>query len=312
MKNIFKNINLVVALAVASMVTLSSCGDDEPVSFGQGDPTTLANSSSFLQVITPVVSFQAGTESYDIEINAIQGFDRITSLSMISVYTDAAAATGLSSDPVVLKTVPVSSNTGERSVIEQSLTYSDLRAGITIGGNQLSTSDFDLAVGASWTITFEATYADGSTGDLGGSIVVAVLSPYAGLYEVYESKYVRIGVDNGGWNGAQRFIGSVDETTFSHEYVGPLFSGTFGIDPWTFTIDFDTNIIKAPNDDNPLVGDAQRNCRDNASSFVNVPCDGSNILIPDLTTGAHELRLTYGYFINGSGTREFYEFMTKI
>lgn len=319
MKNIFKKINIVVALSVASMVALSSCGDEEAPSFGTGAATTLANSESFIQVVTPVVSFQAGTASYDIQVNVIQGYDRITSLKLISVYNDAATATGLTSDPVEMAAYTVTAGTGERAVLEATLTYDDLRTGITIDGKPLSTSDYDLAIGASWSLTFEAVYADGTSGTLPGTIAVAVLSPYAGLYTVNESAYFRIGVESGAspWNGAVRFIGSVDETTFRHEYVGPLLAANFGEDPWTFSVNYDTYVITAPADkDQHLIGDEQRNCVDNASSFVNVPCAGSNVLIPDATTGAHEIRLTYGYFINDpdpgtGGTREFYEFMTK-
>lgn len=42
-----------------------------------------------------------------------------------------------------------------------------------------------------------------------------------------------------------------------------------------------------------------------------MPCTGTNILIKDDVNGKHRIKLTYGYFTEGSGSREFYEEMEK-
>ena len=238
-------------------------------------------------------------------------------MKVYSQYNDAQAATGLSSDVVLFQTIDVAEPYSQNVLID--FVYDDLKNGITIGGQNLPASDYDLAVGANWKLTFARINNDGTEESIPGVINIAVLSPYAGLYEVTSSGYFRIGVESslGPWNGEQRFIGSVDEITFLHEYVGPLFTTTYGVSPWTFTVDFDTNIITAPSDpDEILIGDEQRNCIDNPGDFVNAPCAGSNILIPDNVGGKHIIKLTYGYAVTtdpaNNGVREFYEVLEKI
>jgi hypothetical protein len=58
----------------------------------------------FLQVITPVISFQAGVPSYHMEFCVVNGLKRITDVEVYSVFTDAA--TGAQSNEVLLDTYP--------------------------------------------------------------------------------------------------------------------------------------------------------------------------------------------------------------
>ena len=59
-------------------------------------------------------------------------------------------------------------------------------------------------------------------------------------------------------------------------------------------------------------GNRALGCHTEPELFTNVPCDGSNMLIPDDVNGKHRMILTYGYFTDGSGLREFYEVLEKI
>ena len=59
-------------------------------------------------------------------------------------------------------------------------------------------------------------------------------------------------------------------------------------------------------------GNRALSCKTDKNQFKNVPCDGSNILIEDNVNGKHIIKITYGYFTDGSGPREFYEVLEKI
>ena len=300
MKNLIKIVGLFVFGAL-----LFSCTDDEAVAYESG--LTQQITDPFLQVRTGVISFQAGTPSYEMLIDVINGTKALTQLNIYSVYTDNA--TGNVSNEVQFASLPVS---GSRTAIVNEFTYDDLKAGITVGGGPLSDDQTTLAIGSGWNMRFEGVVSDGSVIPMTGQVIVGVLSRFAGLYEVLESKYVRIGVDNGGWNGENRFIGSVDETTFSYND----FWGTFGWggNSFHFRLDETDNSLTVPiiTEDGLFSGNRALNCEDDAALFSTVPCEGSNRLIPDDVNGEHEIRLTYGYFTDGSGAREFYEVMKKI
>ncbi len=294
---------------------------EDIVTPGEGDLLSFENSNTFLQVLTPVVSFQAGEDSYDVSFNAIIGHNEISKVNVYSTFTDAASATGLTAEEVLIESFDVTASTGEREVMTTTLTYDDLKKDVLIDGDPLPASDFDLAVGAGWEFRFVGVGTDGMEYDLAGTVAVAVLSPYAGLYKVVESAYYRIGVLSGAspWNGVERFIGSVDDDTFVHEWIGPLHTISRGVDPWTFDVDLATFVISAPSPtDIPLLGDYSVNCVDNPGSFTNVSCAGSNVLIPDLVMGKHKIKLTFGYVIDSdpdpdnNGVREFYEVLEKV
>jgi hypothetical protein len=116
----------------------------------------------------------------------------------------------------------------------------------------------------------------------------------------------------GPWVGATRFIGSVDETTFSYNdyWGGFIWTGN----AFHFRVDESDNSIEVPILVNGALfsGNRAMSCSINPADFTSVPCDGSNILIPDDVNGKHTIKLTYGYFTDGSGPREFYEVLEKL
>lgn len=314
MNRLFKNTWKVLLLSALVLSGAVSCSENEAPTFKTGGVAKIPD--SYLQILTPVVSFQAGNEKYGITFNAIMGEKVPGRVDVYASYTDAASATGLTSEEVLLTSYEISGDL--KDYVTDSLTYEDLKEGITIDGDPLPESDLDLAVGARWSLRLVGVYSDNEEEDF-GTITVAVLSPYAGLYEVVDGAYYRIGVIQGSWTGSIRFIGSVDENTFSHEYVGLLGPSTgFADATWEFDLDVETFVLTVPADPaDPLLGDEQRNCVDNSGAFTNVSCAGSNILVPDPVGGRHRIFLTYGYAIvtgdpAGQGVREFYEELVKV
>lgn len=287
-----------------------SCGDKEFTNYSEGEPVGIAD--PYLQVLTSVVPFQAGVESYDIEYNVLNGTKRLTSVDVYKQFTDAV--TQGTSDVVFFKNYSVGDL---KTIITDNFNYEDLRSGLTVGGDALPADENELAIGSGWVMTFVGNLESGETLPLAGTINVGVLSPYAGLYEVIESDYWRINVQSGiaDWTGQERFIGSVDATTFSYnDWWGPF--GWAGAS-FNFTINEEDNTIFAPIlvDGALFSGNRALSCDTEPELFVDVPCEGSNMLVIDpddpSATGAHEIFITYGYFTDGSGSRQFYERLRK-
>lgn len=310
-----KSINryLIVGLAAFAF----ACDNEEVVTYSESNAQEQVVADPFLQVQTPVVGFQAGTDSYEVGVNIINGTKAIEEVNVYSTFTDAA--TGESSNEVLLTTLAVDGPT--RTVVTDELTYDELKAGLTVGGNPLPEDQFELAVGSGWALRFEGVTPSGEVIPLAGSIDVAVLSPYAGIYEYESMVYYRIGVLRNDVTdpeiGEDVFIGSVDEDTFAQ-------NGWWGPFPWTgahfeFDVDFENPIsegvypvINFAFPDGIYSGNRALVCASDAADLSHANCPTSDRLIVDLETGAHELRLSYGYFVDGSGAREFYTVLKKV
>ena len=296
---------LVVFFALA--MTFSSClKEEEPVAYQP--ETTLVRSDVLTQVLvnTPVVSFQSGTASYDISFDVITpNNDEIKKVNIFKTFTDAATMEVSSEVSLITYDIPAGQTVTQ---IRDALTYAQLKEGITIGGAPLPDDDLLLGVGSSWELRIEPIGASSDITFAAPGMVVAVLSPFAGIYTVIESAYFRIGADNGGWNGTEIFIGSVDENTFSHkDQWGPFAS------PGQFVFDLnDDDTFTVLDDPSQLYfsGHDMLTCQEDEAIFTNVPCAGSNVLERKMD-GKHLIKLTYGYFTNGSGPREFYEVLEK-
>jgi hypothetical protein len=301
-----KNIRFGILLAVSLLVVGVGCEEDL-VEYGPEQPQKITD--PYLQIVTSVIAFQAGTPSYSMEFNIINGEKRISAVDVYMVFTDAA--TGAESNEALLVSIPA--DAGNFTAVSQELTYAQLKSGLTVNGGPLPDNEVDLAVGSGWQFSFIGRRGEGDI-PLNGSIRVGVLSRFAGIYRVVEGQYFRIGVptDAGAWVGQTRFIGSVDETTFSYnDFWGPfVWTGS----SFRFVLDPSDNSIEVPVLVNGALfsGNRPMNCSINPADFAFVPCDGSNVLIPDDANGKHTIKLTYGYFTDGSGPREFYEVLEKL
>ena len=282
-----------------------SCADEEFVEYGQGDFVKVNN--PYLQISTPVVPFQAGIPSYKISMHLVNNEQEVTKVNVYSTFTDAK--TGSKSNEVLLTSFTVPD--GNRVLLEKTFTYEDLRKGLKVNGADLPADDKLLAVGSGWRLRFEGENKFG-TEILAGTINVGVLSRFAGIYKVIESNYFRINVFTGDWNGQTRFIGSVDENTFSYNDWWGLFA--WAGKSFHFDIDFATNKITVPivTGDGIFSGNRAISCETDEALFKEFDCKTFNVLIPDEVTGKHIIKLTYGYFTNGSGPRAFYEVLEKV
>lgn len=319
-----KYITKILAITTCVVALLTVSCDDEFMNYSSGGSVKVTD--PYVQIQTPVISFQAGTAMYPISFNLLNGLDvkQVTTLNVYSVFTDAKA-NGSTKSPEVLFSSYEFPTAKDRDTIRFMTTYTDLKMGITLNGNPLPDNELSLAIGAGWLLRFEGV---NSTGDIlptiSGNIRVAVLSPFAGLYKTITTDYYRINVQSGGadWSGEKRFIGSIDDTTFTYnEFLGPF---SFPNDEmlmityaFSFDIDFTDNSIIVPLEDvfEYDFGDRTLNCVDDASFFVDLPCAGSNKLVPDMVGGKHRIHLTYGYiFASGpdSGSRQFTEVLEKI
>ncbi|MDZ4748184.1 MAG: hypothetical protein SH808_06820 [Saprospiraceae bacterium] len=300
-----KNLRLIISLSFALLFISVSCNEDDLVTYG--DETNQGISDPFLQILTPVISFQAGTPSYLMEFNVVNGLKRLTAVEVYMTFTDAVS--GAESNEALLATYTLDAD--DLTVISDELTYAELKAGLIVNGSPLPDNEVDLAIGSGWKLRFLGKRAEGDIG-LPGSIRVGVLSRFAGNYKVIESAYYRIGVFSSNWNGQTRFIGSVDATTFSYnDYWGPF---GWGGQSFNFSLNEVDNFLTVPilTASGLFSGTRAINCTDDGAIFTNVPCAGQNVLIPDDAGGKHVIKLTYGYFTDGSGPREFYEILEKI
>ncbi len=302
-------------LFFAIIAFASGCGEDEYETIdGEYGTSTATVVDPLLNVNSQVLSFQAGTASYPLSFDLVNGSAALTTINVYSVFTDASS--GVTSNEVLFKSYPVAA--GTRVNFNDDITYDQLRDGISLAGAALPDDQVSVAIGSGWLMRFEGIGAGGAVVPLSGNVRVAVLSRFAGIYKVIESAYFRIGSDSGPWNDSEIFIGSVDETTFSHNDMwGPF--GWVG-SSFTFSIDEATNLITVPlldadgqlaNGNALFSGNRAVGCHTEEGFFENVPCTDSNVLIPDDANGKHIIRLTYGYFTDGSGAREFYEVLEK-
>lgn len=318
-----------LTMLLACCLAFASC-DEDLVSYEQ--VSLDAAPDGFFRIATPVISFAAGTPSYDYEFLTVPGTSGATKVNIFKQYTSAAVGSGsaMTSNEALLTTIDLDGSAAQ--TITGSFSYADLKEGLTTEAGALPDSDTDIPVGSTWTLRIQGV--DDAGNDVGSDknlpdeeIIVGVLSVYAGLYQPYETGYYRIGEESGltDWTAETIFIGSVNEEVFSHPgWWGPFdYTGS-----WGFRVDFSDFSITIPKSgEDPEVvqelfsGNFILTCQDDPGEFVNVPCGGSNVLIPDPANptealAEHEIRLTYGYFTasgdENEGAREFYEYMTKI
>lgn len=292
-------------LMIVGAAILISCEEDTKVDYSEDEAITLENADSFLQIETSVVGFTAGLESYSIAFNAINGVKDIDQVNIYSTFTDVD---GSVSNEVLFGSYPVE-ETG-RNQITDDFTYDDLKEGIIVNDESLPTDQTLLAVGAGWEFRFEGVRSSGEIIRLPGTINIAVLSRFAGIYKMTYMEYYRINVLRDDVTdpviGEEIYIGSVDEDTFSHnDWWGPFsWSGC----SFNFDVDFENgNAITVPilTSCGLYAGTEAISC----PNFDNIPC--VNVLEVHDDTGEHVIKMSYGYEASG-GAREFYVEYEKV
>lgn len=246
-----------------------------------------------------------------IDTTIVDGVEVVDTITKI-VKTDH------STQNLLFKTIPITDT--QTSFFTFDFDYNSLIEGlIKEDGTPVSTNDADLNIGDTWVLTYVSTTSEGNkfvNSANTASTSVSVATRLAGVYEVVESTYWRLGVDNGHWNGAERIIKSVNATTYLHEGFGPFEYADFE-DAAKFYI-----TVNADNTtDYPAIfegfkvtgrGDYLITCEANPADMTNAPCDAtSNHVVLDNVNGKDMIYMTYGYMIDGSGPREFYEVLRR-
>ena len=248
--------------------------------------------------------------TYTISGSVYQGRVQTTNVDIYKSFTSGKK----NSNEILFTSLPISNTTiSENGTFEYSFKYEDLIEGLNVDGVDLPTSDSELTIGDFWTLRLASTTSEGNVNFNARTARVSVGTRFAGLYNVIESVYWRIGVrrDDVEWPD-EMLIESVDATTYRVvEYFG-----AFNGNEYYFQID-ENDRITYPNltpDGDPQTGNGQplTTCEANPGDLTNVPCGMlSNLVIRDDVNGKDQLKMTFGYFTAGSGPREFYQVLEK-
>jgi len=246
---------------------------------------------------------------YTVGFRVFQGAVKTSQVKVSKQYIGSLG----SSNEVDFKTVDITgSQTADYSM---SFTYEDLREGLTVTGGGIPADDTQLAIGDKWVMSYTSITSNGTAVNSSTTEVI-VSTRLAGTYEVIASDYYRLGVQSGAanWVGQERVIKSVNSTTYLHEGWGPFTTADFETALFYFTVN-EGNGIDIPLEYDGEVqtgpGTYAITCVSNPNDFTHVSCAGSNIVVLDDETGRDILYLTYGYIVEGSGVREFYEVLKK-
>jgi len=251
-----------------------------------------------------------GGKAYAASGSVFQGREKTTEINVYSSFTNSV--TGSVSNRVLLTTLPITDlTTGSNATFEASFTYEDLIKDILVDGAALPANDGLLNIGDFWSLQYESTVDNGSVNNNATVTKVAVGTRYAGVYNVEESSYHRIGVAGGNWNGTERIIESVNATIYRHVGVGFWDDNEF-----FFTVDNTTHeitVMPVDLDDAGVLLNSQpiMTCASN-NGFTVITCDATtSVAVPDDINGKDQLIMTVGYLSPG-GPREFFQRMVKL
>jgi len=304
MKNVKIFLMLILTISFAT-----SCIDDD-----NDELTGGAIEGGLLSLDNPSIGYVVGDgATYIATGSAYQGNTQTVMVDVYKSFTDSQ--TGSSTNEVLYDTLTITdTEIGSNGTFSTSFTYEDLISDLLLDGSPLSPDDANLNIGDFWTLRYVSTLSTGNTVSNAASTKVSVGTRFAGSYNVLEGIYYRIGVlrDDVGWPDEME-IQSVDANTYRVvEYFG-----AFNGNEYYFQIDENDNITYP--DETPD-GDAQTGngqpmttCAANPGDLTNVPCGSeTNIVVRDDIDGKDQLIMTFGYYTDGSGPREFYQVLEKI
>ena len=306
-----------LGLFLVTLFLITACTEEDV-----DEVLAIDHTGGLLEILSTNISYIVGDNAtYPVKLTAFHGK---TPIQKIEVYNTYATSAGEASNTVLLKTIDVTPS-GNKQLINFSVTFEDLIQGIVFDGAPLSSDDSGLSIGDGFKLTYKAYLASGSlSSSARGSTQLKVATRFAGTYTVIASSYYRIGADNGGWNGDLRIIESVDATIYKKAGVGPWDTDTvitgFGYaaeeGEMYFTIESDDTINFDGVGNSTFLTQPYITCESNPGEFAGtssaVPCDPSNFVVRDDVSGADILYMTYGYLTAGSGPRVFYEVLEKV
>lgn len=155
---------LILVLAV-----FSSC--EKPVDLVTED----ALAGGLINISSTSVPYKSGvTTDIPIDIDIPAG----AAISSIEIYsTFNRLADGESSSEVLLKTLPVSGST-----LSTTVNYSELAAGLTVGGSALPSDASGLSIGDNWVLRYVIKMGDGRILQCADITAITIANPYAGNY----------------------------------------------------------------------------------------------------------------------------------
>jgi len=300
-----KTLIKIFSLIFLSSVVFYSCNDADldvvDNSAGYSEGGLIRNDSKLVNYVI------GSDQAYNFDMLIYQGAIKTTSVNIMKSFT---TSTGLSSNTILLKNVAVTNP--DSDFFSFATTYTELIAGLEIGGEPLPASDSDLAIADYWTLTYVAVTSEGNEHINGTTSKLAVSTRLAGFYTVIDSEYLHPVGSQGPFNGVQRIIesvanepdfatylatdiaGWVDDSNFYYFYVSniPAADGSFDV------------LIPIEYKGNPQLiwgADPIGVCQE--GTIPDMPCTNYVKLHDD---GHDELFLNYGY-IRDTGTRQFFE-----
>lgn len=275
-----------------------------------------AKEGGLIEVNTTTVVYFLNTmaQPYDVELKYYQGAG--ANISSIEVYkqffTVDTAGLPVSSEKTLFKTIDLSAQT-EPGFHTYTASFNELASGTTVNGVLIPQADTLLKPGFYWVLSYAVKLDDGRTVATNDNTVF-INSRFAGVYNVVDALYYRIGVltyDIADWPTTVK-VTALNATTFKMEPP----CEPFGNNTIYFTIDDasgDIQVLKTyAGSTNTVNNIAIATCSADPGAFNSVPCLGSNTAIKVPST-KDTIKITYGYVTptGAVGPREFYQVMVK-
>jgi len=301
-------------LTLFSIVTVIACVDNNNDEL-TGDAITggLLTISDQMKSIAYVVGDGA---TYTVTGSVFQGNDQTNSIDVYISFTDSK--TGETSIEKLYKSIDMTNTSiGSHAPFSISFSYEDLSSDLNLSDGPVSADDTQLNIGDFFNIRYESKLTTGAVHVNIFSTKVSVGTRFAGRYAPLVGEYYRIGVltySTADWLSfcPETLIESVNASTYRVvEFFGP-----FAENEWYFEIDNNDNITYP---DNTPSGDAQTGngqpfitCASNLADLSNIPCGSESNKVIRSNDGKDKLIMSFGYFTEGSGSREFYQELEKI
>lgn len=271
-------------------------------------------------VNTSAIIYNLGNmdSSYEINLKYYQG--KGAKIKRIDVYqqffTTDIDNNPIKSDVKLFKSLDLSAKT-QPGYINTSASFRELDDATTLSGVAIPKDDTLLRSGFYWILTYKAVLDDGREVSVNQNTIF-VNAKYAGTYKIVEKKYYRIGVLRDDLDAAWAstvYVSALDATTYIITgQLGPFVGATTGL---VFSIEdngdpvLPINYYKTYGDIGAVKINSQPliTCADNAGQLGNVDCANSNVVIKG---SSDTLKMSFGYFTDGSGSREFYQKLVKI
>ncbi|MBS2210899.1 DUF4361 domain-containing protein [Carboxylicivirga mesophila] len=170
-----KYLKYTLSILTLSLVVFTSCLDGDDLM------TDGVNTGGYIEATGSVPYKLGSTPSFDVTIDIPKG-PGIVSLKVLKTFTHNALEE--TSGEVLMSTMDISSgNVNENLSSKLTLTYSDLKAGISIPGYELPDDELLLNIGDYWTFQYVAVMEDGREVVNNSKTTVGVANFFAGKYD---------------------------------------------------------------------------------------------------------------------------------